>query len=146
MAVPDYQSLMGPLLSALADGEARHVRDLRVSLASTLGLTEDDLREMIPSGAFLFANRLHWAGTYMTQAGLVTRPKRGFLQITDRGKGAARDRGTNIDNQFLSGFDEFRAFKSRARPERHTMLTPPPRSQHPMTALRLWKPSKHLCA
>lgn len=124
MAVPDYQALMGPLLGALADGEARSVKDLRANLAPALGLTEDDLRETIPSGAPLFANRLHWAGTYMAQAGLVTRPRRGFLQITDRGKQAARERGPNINNQFLSGFDEFREFKSRARPERPHDIDP----------------------
>jgi Mrr N-terminal domain len=73
MAVPGYQSLMGPLLDAVADGEAHRMKNLREQLAPRLGLTEEDLRATIPSGAGLFANRLHWAATYMGQAGLVGR-------------------------------------------------------------------------
>ena len=67
---------MAPVLSALADGGDHSLAKLRTVLAERLGLTEEDLQAKIPSGTPLFANRLHWAVTYMYQAGLLSRPKR----------------------------------------------------------------------
>jgi len=115
MTVPDYQSLMGPALSALIDGEAKTTREHREQVAVALALTEDDLRETIPSGAPLFSNRLHWATTYLAQAGLVARPKRGVVQITPLGTRTFRERGESIDNSLLAEFAEFRDFQTRAR-------------------------------
>jgi restriction system protein len=69
MPVPDYQPLMAPVLTALVDGDDHPLAELRAIAASRLALTEEDLREKIPSGTPLFANRLHWAVTYMYQAG-----------------------------------------------------------------------------
>ena len=74
MPVPDYQPLMAPALVALVDGDDHPLAELRAIVAGRLTLTEDDLREKIPSGTHLFANRLHWAVTYMYQAGLLSRP------------------------------------------------------------------------
>lgn len=74
MPVPDYQSLMAPTLAALADGGDHSLAELRTIIASRLGLTQEDLREKIPSGTPLFANRTHWAVTYMYQAGLLSAP------------------------------------------------------------------------
>ena len=113
MPVPDYQSLMGPLLGALEDGEVHRLSDLRPQLAEQLGLTPSDLSQSIPSGGNLFASRLHWAATYMVQAGLVTRPRRGFMQITPRGKESLAAHGINIDNAHLSEFQSFRDFQAR---------------------------------
>jgi restriction endonuclease Mrr len=58
---------MAPVLGALADGGDHSLAELRTVLAERLGLTEEDLQAKIPSGTPLFANRLHWAVTYMHQ-------------------------------------------------------------------------------
>ena len=115
MAVPDYQSLMGPALAVLADGEARTTRELRERVGNAIGLTQEDRRALIPSGSPVFNSRLHWATTYMAQAGLLHRPKRGVLQITPLGAKAFAERGESIDNSYLSEFPEFRDFQTRAR-------------------------------
>jgi restriction system protein len=124
MAVPKYEDLMEPLLGALMDGEPRSMKDLRAELAQRLDLTEEDLSENIPSGAGVFANRLHWAATYMAQAGLVTRPRRGFSQITQRGQESFESRGRDIDNTYFREFQEFREFKSRVHPTRRPTPSP----------------------
>jgi restriction system protein len=136
MSVPDYQSLMGPLLGALDDGEAHRMRDLRPQLAEQLGLTDEDLVLTIPSGANLFANRLHWAATYMAQAGLLTRPRRGYAQITPRGMESLAARGDAIDNAHLSDFQEFRDFQARARGTSRRATTDPsqPTADDPVTS------------
>ena len=65
MPVPDYQSLMAPTLSVLADGGDHSLAELRTAVANHLALTEDDLRATISSGTPLLANRLQWAITYV---------------------------------------------------------------------------------
>jgi restriction system protein len=118
MSVPDYQSLMAPTLRVLADGGERSLAELRAVVADRLALSEDDLRAKIPSGTPLFANRLHWAVTYMYQAGLLSRPQRGVVCITDRGRKVAAAHPNRVDVRLLSEFSEFLDFKSRSRQPR----------------------------
>jgi restriction system protein len=118
--VPDYQSLMAPILSALADGKDHSLLELREAVARRLALTEDDLRAKIPSGNPLLANRLHWAVTYMYQAGLLSRPKRGVVCITDRGRSVANAHPDRVDVRVLSQFPEFIEFTSRTRQPKQT--------------------------
>ena len=120
MPVPDYQSLMAPTLNVLIDGGEHSLAELRSVVADRLGLTEEDLRAKIPSGTPLFANRLHWAVTYMYQAGLLSRPRRGVVRITDRGRKVAAAHPDQVDIRVLSEFPEFIDFKSRSRPPKQT--------------------------
>jgi restriction endonuclease Mrr len=83
MAVPDYETLMRPTLAALADGQPRTRSQLREAVAPVAGVYGDDRLKMLPSGkATVFGSRVGWALTYMSQAGLVTRPKRGSVPRT----------------------------------------------------------------
>jgi restriction system protein len=116
--VPDYQSLMAPALSVLADGGDHSVAELRAVLAERLDLTEDDLRAKTPSGTPLLADRLSWAVTYMYQAGLLSRPKRGVVRITGRGRKVVAEHPDRVDVRVLSEFPEFIDFKGRSREPR----------------------------
>jgi restriction system protein len=131
MPVPDYQSLMAPVLGALADGGDRSLAELRTVLAERLGLTEEDLQAKIPSGTPLFANRLHWAVTYMHQAGLLSRPKRGVVRITGRGRKVSAAHPDWVDVGVLSEFPEFIEFKSRSHAPRQTGQTGQPELAKP---------------
>jgi restriction system protein len=115
MAVPDYQTLMLPLLKALGGGEVRRLfPEVGDQVAGEFGLTEEDLEQMLPSGATTtYRNRLHWAATYMVKAGLITRPERGRLRIAERGEDVLAERPAKIDNTLLSRFPEFVAFKAK---------------------------------
>ncbi len=88
---------------------------MREFVARQAGLSDGDLRETIKSGARVFDSRVAWALTYMAQAGLVRRPRRGVVQITDRGREVLQEHPSRIDNDVLNAFEEFREFKSRAR-------------------------------
>ena len=115
MAIPDYQTLMLPLLHLLADAKEHTVRDARDQIARTFKLGEEDLRLTVPSGKkLLFADRLSWATTYMKQAGLLASPKRGVYRITQRGVEVLKSKPLRIDNDLLEQFPEFNAFRARA--------------------------------
>lgn len=114
MPIPDYQTLMRPVLQHSARGEVR-IGTLIETLSDELGLTPEEREEMLPSGKqTVIANRVHWAKTYLKQAGLVAPTRRGHFVITDRGNAALTDPSTRIDNAFLKQFDEFLAFQGRS--------------------------------
>lgn len=115
MTIPDYQSLMAPVLGALADGQEQPNSHLRETLAGQLHLTEEDLKATIPSGSPLFASRVHWAVTYLYHAGLLSRPRRGVVQITQRGREVLAKHPDRIDLSVLSEFEEFVEFRRPAQ-------------------------------
>jgi restriction system protein len=114
MSIPDYQSLMLPVLSASLAGEIR-IGDVVERLAEKLGLTPAERAEILPSGKqTIFSNRVHWAKTYLSKAGLIESTRRGHFKITPRGKQVIEAKPARIDNNFLSQFDEFQKFRERA--------------------------------
>ncbi len=118
MAVPDYQSLMLPLLRLAADGKDHALRDAIEKLAEQFRLSPEDREEMLPSGTQRkFDNRVGWARTYMQKAGLLDRPRRGYLRITERGRDVLLTEPERIDVDFLKQYPEFLAFQTASRPE-----------------------------
>jgi len=116
MPIPDFQSLMRPLLEAHVDGKEHLNRDLVAHLGEQFNLTEEERREMLPSGgARLFDNRIGWAKSHITQAGLLISPRRAISVITDRGREALRLQPERIDLRVLNGFEEYREFRSRRK-------------------------------
>lgn len=113
MAVPDYQSVMLPLLQfAAKKGAETSTTEAVEALAKELCLTEDDLKEMLPSGIqSTFVNRVGWASTYMKKAGLLEATRRGFYQITDRGRDLLRNQPKTINVKLLKQYPEFLEFQ-----------------------------------
>ena len=72
MAIPDFQSIMLPLLELASDGKERSLADTRATLAEVLGVSEEERRELLPSGTQpVFNNRVAWASVYLQRAGLL---------------------------------------------------------------------------
>jgi restriction system protein len=115
VTVPDYQSLMLPVLRSVADGKEHRLADVRTVLAEQIGLTDEDLALKIPSGAPVFNSPVHWAVTYLAQAGLLRRPRRGVVELTDRGNEVLAEAPASVDNSLLARYPEFLEFKMRAR-------------------------------
>ncbi len=123
MPIPDYQTLMLPLLMVLADQGEHSAREARERIAQEFSLTEDELRVTVPSGKkLLFADRLSWATTYLKQAGLITSPRRGVYRITNRGLAVLAQNPTRVDNELLAHFPEFKAFRNRSAGRRSEQL------------------------
>lgn len=117
MTIPDYQTLMLPVLRTATTGEVR-ISDVIARLADEFNLTPAEREEMLPSGRItLFANRVHWAKTYLKQAGLIEQPRRAHFTLTSRGRQALQAGLERVDNRYLSQFPEFIAFKTRTRDE-----------------------------
>lgn len=117
MPIPDFQSLMLPLLRLGTDGKSHSLAEVRESLAKEFALTESDRAELLPSGRQRrFDNRVAWAKVYLEQAKLFSSPKRGHFTITDRGRQVLAEGPKRIDIPFLDRFEEFREFRSAPKP------------------------------
>lgn len=116
MAIPDYQTLMLPVLRLAGNGGEHRFRDAVETLADEFQLTEEERKELLPSGTqALFTNRVGWARSYLKQAGLLSSPKRGYFAITPTGQellGSGIDR---VDNTVLQNYPSFQEFKKRRR-------------------------------
>jgi restriction system protein len=114
MSIPDYQSLMLPVLEASSKGEVR-IGEVVEELAQKLGLSPEERSELLPSGKqTVFSNRVHWAKSYLSKARLVEITRRGYFRITPRGQKVIDGRPSQIDNRLLMQFEEFRQFRERA--------------------------------
>lgn len=117
MSIPDYQALMLPLLELAGDGAEHSVREAIDRLGERFGLTDEDRRLLLPSGAQpVFDNRVGWARTYLAQAGLLHQTRRGHFRITERGSEVLRKRPARLDVKYLERFREFQEFRKRRRP------------------------------
>jgi restriction system protein len=115
MAVPDFQSVMRPMLAMLADRQEHSVTELRGRLAEHFALSPEELDLEIPSGrAKLFANRVGWATTHLYRSGLIERPRRSIYRITQRGEKVLSHQPDRVDLRVLSQFEEFHEFRGRA--------------------------------
>jgi restriction system protein len=113
MPIPDFQTVMLPLLKVAGDGKEHHIRDAINNLAAQFGLTEEERKELLPSGVDrIFDNRIGWARTYLKKSGLIGYPKRGYFQITDRGRKILAEAPPKITIAFLKQFPEFVEFNT----------------------------------
>lgn len=108
--IPDYQTLMHPVLRIAAEGEKR-VADIETRIADEFGLTQEEREELLPSGRQrVLHNRIHWAKFYMTKAGLLMSPSRGRFVATEAGKAILASNPDRIDVQTLLREPSFREF------------------------------------
>lgn len=115
MSIPDYQSLMLPVLKKSANGEVK-ISTVIEELSNELELTEDEKADLLPSGKqTVIANRIHWAKTYLKQAGLVDATRRGYFVVSEQGRAILAEKPASIDNCTLETFDKFQQFKNRQR-------------------------------
>lgn len=116
MAIPDFQTVMRPVLAAVADGAPLALSVLREQVANSFPLSEAELHERLPSGKqTIINNRIGWARTYLNKAGLLSIPAKGMVQITERGLEVLSTGPERITVGWLKRYPEFASFHT-ARP------------------------------
>jgi restriction system protein len=122
--IPDFQSLMLPLLDAVKDGEEHLFRDLVEFLASKFNLSPEERKHLLPSGRYpTFDNRVGWAKTYLKKAGLLSQSRRSYISITDRGVEVLVSKPMSINMKYLEKFPEYLAFKDQSSEETQKTTT-----------------------
>jgi hypothetical protein len=119
--IPDFQTLMRPVLLMHQDGGERSTAELRDAIADEFEISEAERQEMIPSGrARLLNNRVGWALTHLSQAGALERTRRGHTRITSRGGDLLAEHADRVDMSVLERYPEYVAFRNRGTSEEHT--------------------------
>jgi restriction system protein len=112
MPIPDFQTIMLPLLQHCNDGKEHAMSRTEDELARYFKLTEVELEEMLSSGRqSRFGNRVAWAKQYLTKAELLNSPRRGIFEITDLGKKVLSQSPNRIDINYLDQFPNFKEFR-----------------------------------
>lgn len=113
MAIPDYQSIMLPLLKFASDKREHSIQNAIEDLASFFKVSEAELQELLPSGQQkIFDNRVGWARTYLKKAGLLDSSKRGVFTITEKGLEVFKSNPPKINVAFLRQYPEFVEFQT----------------------------------
>ena len=111
MTIPDFQTILLPLLRITADGTEHDVGEVNTILANQFSLTPLERLEMLPSGRQArFNNRVGWARTYLGKAQLIEKTMRGKFRITERGRTVLQNPPERIDIKFLMRYPEIVEF------------------------------------
>lgn len=111
MTIPDFQSILLPLLIFTGDQKQHNFLESLEYLSQHFKLTKEDQKELLPSGKqTIFANRLGWARTHLKKAGLLEYPKRGVFQITNRGIDLFKTNPEKINMNLLKQYPEYLEF------------------------------------
>jgi restriction system protein len=114
--IPDFQTLMRPVLELHVDGDDHEAVKVSAAMADHFSLSAEERSMMLPSGGHkLFHNRIHWSLTHLAQAGILERPRRGATRITARGREVLAKNPDRIDTKVLEQFAEYQEFRSRRR-------------------------------
>ncbi|MCF7838064.1 MAG: restriction endonuclease [Candidatus Marinimicrobia bacterium] len=134
MAIPDFQSIMLPLLQFCADGIEHTNREALDALAKQFGLTEEEQKLLLPSGQqCVIDNRVAWARAHMKMAGLLENTKRGVFRITERGQDELRKNPEEINLRFLREFPEYREARDKHKENRQKQNSPSAEDQENQT-------------
>jgi restriction system protein len=107
VAIPDFQTIMRPLLEHLADGAVKSNRETIDALSKQFQLTDEEIVELLPSGQqSIFTNRVAWAKAHLKKAGFLKSPSRGIYKVTSRGLDALAS-NQRINLKYLKQFEEY---------------------------------------
>lgn len=118
MSIPDFQSLMLPLLKLAEDEQEHASRDATDSMAEYFRLTDIERAERLSRGQSVFVNRVGWALTHLRQAKLLETTRRGYFTITQRGKQVLQQNLQRITMRFLTQFPEYQQFVPATRKDK----------------------------
>ena len=115
MPIPDFQTMMLPVLQLASDGKEHSIHEAVDVLARNYSLTEEEKTKLLPSGQPIFYNRVGWTRTHLKKAGLLKYPRRGYFIITGRGKEVLDRNPERINMNYLREFPEYNEFRTTSR-------------------------------
>ena len=125
MPVPDFQSIMLPLLRFAGDGKEHELRDAIDFIAEHFKLSPSDREELLPTGnQSRLDNRVGWARTHMKKAELLEYVRRGVFRITKRGQEVLKQSPPSLNLKFLDRFPEHKDW-FHAEPAGNGVVTEP---------------------
>ena len=121
MSIPDFQSIMLPLLKLSGDGKEHSIHELLDKLTVEFSLSTQEVNELLPSGKqTTFYNRVSWARTYLSKSGLLEMSRRSYYRITPRGITALKTNPSGVNMKYLEQYPEYVEFREKEGHRRKT--------------------------
>jgi len=128
MTIPDFQTVMLPLLRSLESGE-RQSQETVDALAAHFALTAEERAHRLPSGQqTTFTNRIAWAKSHLKAAGFLESPRRGVYRLTGRAREVLATNPAAIGMSLLNTYPEYISFRQGSRGAEAPGTAPPPQS------------------
>ena len=123
MAIPDFESIMLPLLDCVAERTEWSMSDVEQKLVEKFNLSDEDRIKLKPSSTTetIFQNRMRWARFYLKKAGLLEDPRRSYTRITSIGIKVLEEKPEKIDIKYLMKFEPFVEFYTKKKPKDSTI-------------------------
>jgi restriction system protein len=100
--IPDYQTLMLPLLKYISDGQNHSTQDAVNYLSNEFKLTADELDEWLPSKKQkTFHNRVYWAKAHLKMSGVIENISKGIFKISDKGNLILSENPSSLNVKYL---------------------------------------------
>ncbi len=110
--IPDFQTIMLPMLEILSDGNSKTLNEVMLYLAEHFKLHQEHLKIKVPSGQMgLFRNRVGWTRSYLKKAGLIEYPERGVYRITEVGKKFLATNPSKLTKKELKQFPKYQEWR-----------------------------------
>ena len=113
MPVPDFQSLMLPVIKSLEGFEEKHTKAMRKCVKKQIDLSDIDEQETYPSGIRIFADRVSWAITYIQRAGLIERVSRGVYKLTQDGDELLKKDPSHVNKKTLREYKVYQDWEAK---------------------------------
>ena len=94
------------------------IAGLEDEVVKALRISSEERARMLPSGnQTILTNRLNWARSYLSKAGLIELPRRGYCRATDRGRDLLAEGLGEIDVGVLERYPEFTTWRTQQKTE-----------------------------
>ncbi|MDR0832880.1 MAG: restriction endonuclease [Candidatus Symbiothrix sp.] len=112
MNIPDFQTIMLPLLEVFADKQEHSLHYSIQQICDRFDLSNEQRTELLPSGnQEIINNRVAWAKTYLKKAGLLNSPRRATFIITEKGLQVLDSKPRRIDIKYLEQLPDFQEWR-----------------------------------
>ncbi len=126
MTMPKFHEVFNDVLEVLRENGEMHRKDHRDQVIERLDLTDQERAETMAGGGNRAASRVHWSAEYLAQAKAIKRPKRGYMEITQRGIDLLDENPTGITVKDLRVFPEFQEWDTKPSKKGGEMNPAPP--------------------
>ncbi|MBR6012366.1 MAG: restriction endonuclease [Selenomonadaceae bacterium] len=103
MSIPKYDEFYNIILEFLSDEKIHKIKDCREYIIKVMNFSEEEIKELLPVSKLpKLNNRIGWGIAYLKNAEMLSKPKRGYIKITDAGKNLLK-KNITVTNKILSG-------------------------------------------
>lgn len=115
MAIQRHSDYYTLVMEILRDEGPMNQKDLRQRVADEVGLTEEERSITNAKGLNIFGSRIHWAGAVLVLAGLLERPRRAQIGISELGLKVLAENPQGITEELVRSQDAYKEMEERSR-------------------------------